>query len=140
MYKPLAAAVAAGAAAAYSLEMLYKNPDDLAQMKDLKSNMISIIRQGFPQLPGLLHLVDGTNPWPTIVAESVRKNREGDGSDAGMLHISFTPTVWRILLDSQLIQTLRVKLCQRQPSLCFLLRAAYILCSLESECVTVCVN
>lgn len=53
-------------------------------LDDVRANIVNLLQVGFPEVPALVALADGSNAWPVeIVATRVMMEREGDGADAG---------------------------------------------------------
>jgi hypothetical protein len=75
--KPIAAAAAAGLACANALELLYNNIDDLAAIDASRKSFEDIV---YTQFGTDIPFMNGTEPWPMIVAVRMYDDRANDGS------------------------------------------------------------
>jgi hypothetical protein len=75
--KPIAGAAAAGLACAEILTMLYKNESDLELIERSRTSFEQIV---FTQYGTGIPFMNGTEPWPMIVADTVFADRSNDGA------------------------------------------------------------
>jgi hypothetical protein len=75
--RPIAAAVAGGLACSEALLQMYQNPDDTAAIANAKEDFKSIV---FTQFGSNIPFMNGTEPWPKVVADAIVFQRRNDGS------------------------------------------------------------
>lgn len=93
--RPLAAAIAAGEAAATCLEELYQHPEDQQLLAGVQASFERILFFQFFPFPDIVALIDGSDPWPQVVAERWMTGREDDGHSAGA-HLSGSCVTCRV--------------------------------------------
>ena len=83
--RPFAAAIAAGEAAATCLEELYQHPEDQQLLADVQASFERILFFQFFPFPDIVALIDGSNPWPQVVADRYMTERDDDGYTSGAI-------------------------------------------------------